>query len=106
MLDYGSNGINGMDDDAGEEEAQNPPFTGRWTATSSYDVYMVDTPKEPNDENKEDPAEEKPHETQPRRSPPPPNPNPSPPPPPPSPNLSEVAAAAATGFLRKTLRFF
>ena len=29
MLDYGSEDIDGMDDDAGEEEAQNPPFTGR-----------------------------------------------------------------------------
>ena len=37
-LDYDSEDINGMDDDAGEEEAQNPLFTGRWTATSSYDV--------------------------------------------------------------------
>ena len=45
MLDYGSEDIDGMDDDAGEGQAQNPPFTGRWTATSSYDVYMVDTPK-------------------------------------------------------------
>ena len=33
-----------MDDDVGEE--QEPPPTGRWTATSSYDIYMVDTPKE------------------------------------------------------------
>ena len=33
-LDY-----DGMDDDVGEEEAQDPPFTGRWTTTSSYDVY-------------------------------------------------------------------
>ena len=46
MLDYGSEDIDSMDDDAGEEEAQNPPFTGRWTATSSYDVYMVDAPKD------------------------------------------------------------
>ena len=38
MLDYDSKDIDGMDDDAGEEQAQNPPFTGRWTATSSYDV--------------------------------------------------------------------
>ena len=28
MLDYGSEDIDGMDDDAGEEEAQNPPSTG------------------------------------------------------------------------------
>ena len=28
-LDYDSEDIDGMDDAAGEEEAQNPPFTGR-----------------------------------------------------------------------------
>ena len=44
MLDFGSGDIVGMDDDAGDE--QEPPPTGRWTATSSYDIYMVDTPKE------------------------------------------------------------
>ena len=38
MLDYGSEDIDGMDDDADEEQGQNPPFTGCWTATSSYDV--------------------------------------------------------------------
>ena len=67
MLDYGSEDIDGMDDDAGEEQAQNPPFTGRWTATSSYDVYMVDTPKEGNDDNEKDPVEDKPPEIQPKR---------------------------------------
>ena len=44
MLDFGSEDIDGMDDDAGDE--QEPPPTGRWTATSSYGIYMVDTPKE------------------------------------------------------------
>ena len=44
MLDYDSKDIDGIDDDAGEE--QEPPPTRRWTATSSYDIYMVDTPKE------------------------------------------------------------
>ena len=44
MLDFDLEDIDGMDDDAGEE--QEPPPTGRWTATSSYDIYMVDTPKE------------------------------------------------------------
>ena len=44
MPDFGSEDIDGMDDDAGDE--QEPPPTGRWTATSSYDIYMVDTPKE------------------------------------------------------------
>ena len=54
MLDYDSENIDSMDDDAGEEQAENLPFTGRWTATSSYDVYMVDTPKEVNGDDKED----------------------------------------------------
>ena len=44
MLDFGSEDIDGMDDDAGNE--QEPPPTRHWTATSSYDIYMVDTPKE------------------------------------------------------------
>ena len=44
MLDFGSEDIDDMDDDAGDE--QEPPPTGRWTATSSYDIYMVNTPKE------------------------------------------------------------
>ena len=43
MLDYDSEDIDGMDDDAGED--QEPLPTARWTATSSYDIYMVDTPK-------------------------------------------------------------
>ena len=45
VLDYGSEDIDDMDDDANKEQGQDPPFTRRWTATSSYDVYMVDTPK-------------------------------------------------------------
>ena len=67
MLDYGSEDIDSMNDDAGEEHAKNPPFTGRWTATSSYDVYLVDTPKEDNDDNKNNPVEDKPLEIQPKR---------------------------------------
>ena len=59
-LDYDSEDIVGMDDDAGDEEVQNPPFTGRWTATSSYDVYMVDTPKNNSGDDKETPAKEDP----------------------------------------------
>ena len=38
VLDYGSKGIESMDDDADKEQGQDPPFNGRWTATSSYDV--------------------------------------------------------------------
>ena len=37
MLDFDSEDIDGMDDDAGEE--QEPPPTGRWTATLSHDIY-------------------------------------------------------------------
>ena len=37
-----------MDDDANEEPGQDPPLTECGTATSSYDVYMVDTPKRNN----------------------------------------------------------
>ena len=47
MLNFGSEDIDGMDDDAGEEHEPLP--TGRWTTTSSHDIYMVDTPKENND---------------------------------------------------------
>ena len=66
MLDYASEDIDGMDDDAGDEQGQDSPFTGRWTATSTYDVYMVDTPKEDDDNGKKDPAEDKPAEASPK----------------------------------------
>ena len=59
MLDFDSEDIDSMDDDAGDE--QEPLPTGRWTATSSYDIYMVDTPKENNNDN-ENPVEGKPLE--------------------------------------------
>ena len=48
MLDFDSADIDGMDDDAGGGEE--PPPTGCWKSNSSYDVYMVDTPKEDDDE--------------------------------------------------------
>ena len=54
-----------MDDDVREEQAQNPPFTGCWTATSTYDVYMVDTPKEDDGDGEKDPVEDKPAEAPP-----------------------------------------
>ena len=44
MLDYDSEDINGMDDDAGDD--QEPAPTGHWKASSSYDIYMVDIPKD------------------------------------------------------------
>ena len=46
MLDFDSDGTNDTDVGAGDDSE--PPPTGRWTATSSYDIYMVDTPKEDN----------------------------------------------------------
>ena len=64
MLDFDFEDIDGMDNDAGEE--QEPPPTGCWTATSSYDIYMVDTPKENNIDD-ENPVEDKPPEIQPKR---------------------------------------
>ena len=41
VLDFDSEGIDGMDDDAGEDSQS----LGHWTTTSSHDIYMVDTPK-------------------------------------------------------------
>ena len=55
MLDYASEDIDGMDDDAGAEPGQNPPITRHWTATSTYDVYMVDTPEKKDDDSTQDP---------------------------------------------------
>ena len=51
-LDFDSEDIDSMEDDAGDE--QEPLPTGHWTPTSSYDVYMVDTPKENDDEEQKD----------------------------------------------------
>ena len=62
MLDYASEDIDGMDDDAGDD--QEPAPTGHWKATSSYDIYMVDIPK---DGNGEGTAEEDPSKKQPKR---------------------------------------
>ena len=60
MLDFNSEDIDSMDDDAGDEEEPLP--TGRWTATSSYDIYMVDTPKEGNGDEiaEDDPSKKQP----------------------------------------------
>ena len=52
MLDFDSEDIDGMDDDAGDN--QEPTLIGHWTATSSHDVYMVDTPKGSDNEEKGD----------------------------------------------------
>ena len=62
MLDFDSEDFDGMDDDAGDK--QEPLPTGRWTATSAYDIYMVDTPKEGNGDEI---AEDDPSKKQPKR---------------------------------------
>ena len=62
MLDLDTEDIDGMDDNAGDE--QEPLPTGRWTTTSSYDIYMVDTPKEGNGDKT---AEDDPSKKQPKR---------------------------------------
>ena len=56
-----------MDDDAGDEEEPLP--TGHWTATSSYDIYMVDTPKEGNGDEiaEDDPSKKQPKHQRQRR---------------------------------------
>ena len=41
MLDFDSEDIDGMDADEGDD--QEPTPIGHWKATSSYDIYMVDT---------------------------------------------------------------
>ena len=67
MLDYASEDIDGMDDDAGAEQGQNPPITGHWTATSTYDVYMVDTPEKKDDDGTQDLIKDKPVDAPPKR---------------------------------------
>ena len=62
MLDYDYEDIDGMDDDAGDD--QEPAPTGHWKTTSSYDIYMVDIPKVGNGEEK---AEEDSSKKQPKR---------------------------------------
>ena len=65
MLDFDSEDIDGMDDDAGDE--QEPLPTGHWTPTSSHVVYMVDTPKENDDEERKDATKGCPLEKQSKR---------------------------------------
>src|SRR3954465_5424343 len=60
MLDFDSEDIAGMDDDVGDEHEPAP--IGHWKATSSYDIYMVDTPKEGNGDRTtgDDPSKKQP----------------------------------------------
>ena len=62
MLDFDSEDIDGMDADAGDDEEPAP--IRPWKATSSYDIYMVDTPKEGDGDGT---AEDDPSKKQPKR---------------------------------------
>ena len=53
MLVLDSEEIDGMDADEGD--AEEPVPVGPWNATSSYDVYMVDAPKDDDEERKDAP---------------------------------------------------
>ena len=64
-LDFDSEHVDGIHSDAGEE--QEPPPTGRWTTTSSYDIYMVDTPKGRDNEEQRDTAKDNSPEKQPKQ---------------------------------------
>src|SRR4051812_46882664 len=69
MLDFDSKDIDSMDADAGDD--QEPAPIGHWKATSSYDIYMVDTPKEGDGDGTagDDPSKKQPkHRRQRRRS--------------------------------------
>ena len=67
MLDFDSEDIDGMDDDVGDEHEPAP--IGHWKATSSYDIYMVDTPNEGNGDGivEDDPSKKQPKRQRQRR---------------------------------------
>ena len=65
MLDFDSDDTDGMDVGAGDDSEP----TGHWTATSTYDIYMVDTPKEDDGDKPEDKTlRQKPKQRRRRRS--------------------------------------
>ena len=53
MSTAGPADIDGPNDDEGDDEEPAP--IGPWKATSSYDVYMVDAPKDDDEERKHTP---------------------------------------------------
>ena len=65
MLDVDSEDTDGMDADRGDK--QEPTPIGHCKATSSHDIYMVDTPQENNDEERDDVVKDSPLEKQPKR---------------------------------------
>ena len=62
VLNFDPEDIDGKDDDVGDD--QEPAPTRHWTATSSYDIYLVDIRK---DGNGEGAAEDDPSKKQPKR---------------------------------------
>ena len=67
MLDFDSEDIDGMDADEGDDEEPAP--IGPWNATSSYDIYMVDIPKDGNGDGttEDDPSKKQPKRRRQRR---------------------------------------
>ena len=65
MLDFDSEDIDGMDDDAGDDQELAP--TGHGKATPTHDVYMVDTPRGSDNEEKRDVAKDNSPNKQPKR---------------------------------------
>ena len=65
MLDYDSEDIDGMDDDA--EDNQDSAPNGHGKATPAHNIYMVDTPKGSDNEEKRDVAKDNSPNKQPKR---------------------------------------
>ena len=67
MLDFDSEDIDGMDTNEGDD--QEPAPIGHWTATSSYDIYMVDIPKagDGEEQTEDDPSKKQPKRRRQRR---------------------------------------
>ena len=67
VLNFDSADIDSMDDDAGDIDEPTP--IGHWTATSSYDIYMVDIPKDGNGDGttEDDPSKKQPKRRRQRR---------------------------------------
>ena len=67
MLDFDSEDIDSMDAD--ERDDQEPAPIGHWKATSSYDIYMVDTPRagDGDEKTEDDPSKKQPKRRRQRR---------------------------------------
>ena len=67
MLDFNSEDIDGMDADVGDD--QEPTPIAHWKASSSYDIYMVDIPKEGDGDGttEDDPSKKQPKRRRQRR---------------------------------------